>query len=135
MEVDPHYSSWLSVVDDCEFDLLSKLDYWERVDDSCLRRVEGDKVYVVLTEQEWIRHQEICRRVELECTSLDASTSTDQATLEMERLLAIEPKPKVVKVETPAEAEYRRLFVDPPNHPPSSRPPDSARNRFNPFGN
>jgi hypothetical protein len=133
MEVDPHYSDWLTIVDQDEFSLLSKLtDDWERVDDSCLRRIEGDKVYVVLTEQEWDRYEEIRKRIELECTALDASISTDQAEVEMARLLALEPKPKVVvKVETPAEAEYRRLFVDPPNHPESSRPPDWARDRFN----
>jgi hypothetical protein len=135
MEVDPLYSDWLTVVDTDEFDLLSKLDYWERVDDGCLRRVEADKVHIVLTEQEWRRLEEVRARIEVECTALDAAISADQATVEMDRLLAIEPKPKVVaKVETPAEAEYRRLYIDPPNHPPSNRPPNGSRDRFESFG-
>jgi len=61
------------VVDDDEFNLLSKLDYWERVDDDCLRRLEGDKFYVVMREAEWSRHEEVRKRIEMERAALDAS--------------------------------------------------------------
>jgi hypothetical protein len=131
MEIDPLYSDWLTVVDDDEFNLMSKLDYWERLDDSSLRRIEGSKVYVVMREAEWSRYEEIRKRIEMECAALDASVHTDQAEAEMKRLLAIEPKPKVVAVVKTTEPKHveteqelhRRLFIDPPNHPESSRRP------------
>ncbi len=103
MEIDPLYSDWLTVVDDDEFNLMSKLDYWERLDDSSLRRLEGDKFYVVMRESEWSRYEEIRKRVEMECAALDASISSE-AELQL---------PKVdTKPETKAEVEHRRLRLN-----------------------
>ena len=103
MEIDPLYSDWLTVVDDDEFNLMSKLDYWERLDDSSLRRLEGDKFYVVVKKSEWSRYEEICKRVEMECAALDAwiGGKTTAPTAEGGS-----------KPETKAEVEHRRLRLN-----------------------
>jgi hypothetical protein len=121
-----------SIVSAVEFEMLSHLPEFERRGDGLVR--VDDPEQFVFPQSEWDRYEEIARRVDLECESMDAANATEAASSEMERLLSADVISKVAaKVETPAEAEYRRLFVDPPNHPPSSRPPDWARDRFDPL--
>jgi hypothetical protein len=118
-----------SVVSAVEFEMLSHLPEFERRGIGLVR--VDDPGQFVFEQAEWDRHEEIRKQVDLECSALDAAVASEHASTEMERLLATEVKPKVVaKVETSAEAEYRRLFVDLPVHPESSRPPDWARDRF-----
>lgn len=118
-----------SVVSAVEFEMLSHLPEFERRGEGLVR--VDDPEQFVFSQSEWDRYEEIRKQVDLECSALEESVASEQASTEMERLLATEVKPTAVAVpETKEQAEYRRLFVEPPNHPPSSRPPDWASDRF-----
>jgi hypothetical protein len=92
---------YLTIVDDAEFNLLSKLsgDYLH-ADSDCLTRLEGDKVYVIMREAEWNRMERIRKEVEQEIASQeqvarDVTTQIERATDAELQQPKVEAKPEV----------------------------------------
>jgi hypothetical protein len=117
-----------SIVSDTEFAVLRHLPDFELTNADTLRRQVGEKFFFVCRESEWNRCEEIAAGVEAEILATDkANAELELQEIEAEIASKASPKQSVTLKED--QERLDRLFPL-PNHPPSSRPPDWARDRF-----
>jgi hypothetical protein len=66
----------LTVVPDCEFEMLTRLGDYEDPGTGCLTRVEGDICYIVFPQSVWDGYQSSVAQVEAECAGLVRSVAS-----------------------------------------------------------
>lgn len=117
-----------TVVSDVEFETLRYLPEFELTNADTLRRQVGEQFFFVCRESEWNRCEAIAAQVEAEILATDKANAELKAQ-KIEAEIASRASPKQPATLKEDQERLDRLFPL-PNHPPSSRPPDWARDRF-----